>query len=62
MLKKFWREQCWVKVRTAEDSLLGKAQPLHKSLKQTFSRLLSIAIINCIALIYSVVALKYWNV
>ena len=30
----------------AEDSLLGKAQPLHKFVKQTFSRLLSIAIIN----------------
>ena len=48
-------------LETAEDSLLGKAQPLHKFLKQTFSRLLSIAIINCIALIYSVVAVKYGN-
>ena len=35
-------------LETAEDSLLGKAQPLHKSLKQTFSRLLSIAIINSV--------------
>ena len=41
-------------LETAEDSLLGKAQPLHKCLKQTFSRLLSIAII-CVSLICSVV-------
>ena len=37
-------------LETAEDSFLGKAQPLHKFLKQTFSRLLSVAIINCIAI------------
>ena len=49
-------------LETAEDSLSGKAQPLHKFLKQTFSGLLSIGIINCIALIYSVVAGKYGNV
>ena len=49
-------------LETAEDSLSGKAQPLHKFLKQIFSRLLSIGIINCIALIYSVVAGKYGNV
>ena len=48
-------------LETAEDSLLGKAQHLHKCLKQIVSRLLSIAIINCIELIYSVVALKYGN-
>ena len=48
-------------LETAEDSLLGKAQPLHKFFKQIFSRLLSIAITNCIALIYSVVAVKYRN-
>ena len=33
-------------LETAEDSLLGKAQPLHKCIKQIFSRLLGIAIIN----------------
>ena len=32
-------------LETAEDSLLGKAQPLHKCLKQIVNRLLSIAII-----------------
>ena len=32
-------------LETAEDSLLGKAELLHKCIKQTFSRLLSIAII-----------------
>ena len=37
-------------LETAEDSFLGKAQPLQKFIKQTFSRLLSIAIINYIAL------------
>ena len=46
-------------LETAEDSFLGKAQPLHKFLKQTFSRLLSVAIINLYC--YSVVALKYGN-
>ena len=49
-------------LETAENPLLGKVQPLHKCLKQIVNRLLSIAIINCIALIYSVVALKYWNI
>ena len=48
-------------LETAEYSLLGIAQPLHKSLKQIVSRLLSIAIINCIESIYSVVAVKYGN-
>ena len=38
-------------LETAEDSLSGKAQPVHKCLKQIVNRLLSIAIINCIALI-----------
>ena len=49
-------------LETAVYSLSGKAHPLHKFLKQIFSRLLSIAIINCIALIYPLVAVKYGNV
>ena len=48
-------------LETAEYSLSGKAQLLHKFLKQISSRLLSIAIINCIALVYSLVAVKYGN-
>ena len=47
-------------LETTDDSSLGKAQLLHKSLKQIVNRLLSISII-CIALICSVVVLKYGN-
>ena len=43
-------------LETAEDSLLGKAQLLHKCLKQIVNRLLSITVI-CVA----VVARKYGN-
>ena len=47
-------------LETTDDLLLGKAQPLHKCLKQIVSWLLSIAII-CIVFIYSAFLRKYGN-